>query len=583
MKKILIVLIILVSFTFMSCKDKDNNNKEVMYTVSFEGTTMASQKVKEGSTLSKPVDPQINDKIFAGWYSDASYTTIVVFPLTIKSDTKIYAKFYSLTDAFEQAREKTIGPNVLGYEYDYTLTATASYNNINFTGTTTGNTKYSTKGEFTYYDASTNTGLLFNDGSKYQIRKDNILQKITLNEKNEVTKYESEVVNNSYTYDTSSFAKALFEYSNEQLKSVEKQSNGEYKLNTSMSASKGIALVGNYLNHPIIENLIGTLPETSVNTNLFVTFSDGEIKTYRYIMDINVNNLTFNLEYKLTFKNVGLAQTLNPQQFAGLSISANDISSKESTINSILNGFMSKEHSSYDFEVTTGMDFGTSSLEINSTFKGSTMRKVEDDIVYFHNDISVDSDLKNPDLYEDAGIEDFHIKKTMLANKEVHLIEKKFFADKTYLQDSYDKSVDDYYLFRVFDKVDTINYIQTITTSNQTAYKIGVSNQDILDILLWLNQTLDLDPLKNSSQSVKVFGDLESNSIKIEEFEFTIIVKNNVLYSIEVSSRGMINTKYTNSKDFNLFKEGEFDFNLKIVVNDKGNDFEPFETVKDAK
>ena len=94
---------------------------------------------------------------------------------------------------------------------------------------------------------------------------------------------------------------------------------------------------------------------------------------------------------------------------------------------------------------------------------------------------------------------------------------------------------------------------------------------------------MNLDPLKNSSQSVKVFGDLESNSIKIEEFEFTIIVKNNVLYSIEVSSRGMINTKYTNSKDFNLFKEGEFDFNLKIVVNDEGNDFEPFETVKDAK
>ena len=133
MKKILIVLIILLSFTFVSCKDKDNNNKEVMYTVSFEGTTMTSQKVKEGSTLSKPVDPQINHKIFAGWYSDANYTTIVVFPLTINSDTKIYAKFYSLTDAFEQAREKTIGTNVLGYEYDYTLTSKASYNNINFT------------------------------------------------------------------------------------------------------------------------------------------------------------------------------------------------------------------------------------------------------------------------------------------------------------------------------------------------------------------------------------------------------------------------------------------------------------------
>lgn len=593
MKKIYIILLVVLSITMISCKKKgndDNNNnnnnnnqQEVFYTVSFDGTTLNDVKIKEGETLSKPVDPTANNKIFGGWYSDENYTTEVKFPLVINSDTKIYAKFYTYAEAFSKAREKTIGINVLGYEYDYTVTANVSYKGIALNGTTIGNTKYSSTSDVKFYDEKTNSGALFNDGSKYQIRHDNVIQKITLNENSEVKKFENEVVDDDFTYDTSSFAKALFEYEEDQLKSIEKQANGEYKLKTSMSISKGIALVGNYLNHPIVENIIGSLPETSVNTDIFVTFSNGEVNTYRYVMNINVTDLIFDLEYKLTFKNIGIDQNIKPKTFSGLAITSNEILTKKQTIHSVLNSFLGQEHSSYDFNVLTGVDFGTTSSEINSTVKGSTMRKVTSDFVYFHNEIEIDSDFKNADLYKAAGIDDIHIKKTMLSNNEVYIIEKKLFSDKTYLQENFERSVDDYYLFNIFNNINTINYIQTVSNGDETTYHVGVNKNDVALILNWLNNNINLDPLNNATSNVNVFGEFDKNSIDVEDFEFIITVKNNSLCSISVSSRGIINTKYTNSADFNTYAFGEYDFTFEIIITDKGNNFEPFDDVKSAK
>lgn len=596
MKKFLSFLFIICCLlSLASCKknkDDDNNDNnqnnqneqnQVTYNVSFEGTSLSNQKINQGEKLSQPADPQKTNHLFVGWYMDSNFTNKVTFPLTINQDTKIYAKFYSYEEAFALARENTIGENVLGYEYDYVINATASYMGIGLTGTTEGNTKYSSSSDVRFYDSKTNSGILFNDGSKYQIRQDDTIQKITLNEKNEVVDFEAEIVSDDFTYDTSSFAKALFEYSNDQLNSIEKQSNGEYKLNTSMSISKVLSIVGNNLNHPIIEKIIGSLPETSVETDMFVTFTNDKINTYRYVMSISVTDLTFELEYLLTFKNVGIAQTITPKTFDNLYLTSSQITTQSNKIETVLNAFINKQHSSYDFSINTGMDFGASTSEINATFAGSTMRKVTSDIVYFHNDIEIDSDLKNKDLYKEVGIEDIHIKKTMLSNKEVHIIEKKLTFDKTYLQDTYDKTVDDYYLFDVYNKVNNINFIQTIISGNETTYCIGVNTSDVVSILTWLNDTLDLDPLGSASSKVKVFGSINLNSINVEEFVFKITVKNNELYKIELSSRGMIDTKYDNSVDFNTVKSGEYDFNLEIIATDDGDEFEPFDKVNDAK
>ena len=288
-------------------------------------------------------------------------------------------------------------------------------------------------------------------------------------------------------------------------------------------------------------------------------------------------------KYKLTFKNIGIDQNIKPKTFSGLAITSNEILKKKETIHSVLNSFLGQEHSSYDFNVSTGVDFGTTSSEINSTVKGSTMRKVTSDVVYFHNEIEIDSDFKNADLYKAAGIDDIHIKKTMLSNNEVYIIEKKVFSDKTYLQDNFEKSLDDYYLFNIFNNINTINYIQTVSNGDEITYHVGVNKNDVALILNWLNNNINLDPLNNAASNVNIFGEFDKNSIEVEDFEFIITVKNNSLCSISVSSRGIINTKYTNSADYNTYEFGEYDFTFEIIVTDKGNNFEPFDNVNSAK
>ena len=114
----------------------------VKYTVTFVNTDMPSVQIEEGKTLAKPSDPEKANYLFVGWFMDAAFTTEVQFPLTITKDTSIYANFYSYQNAFEKARDNTIGEKVPGYEYDYTLQVTANYSNIAFNGNTTGNAKY---------------------------------------------------------------------------------------------------------------------------------------------------------------------------------------------------------------------------------------------------------------------------------------------------------------------------------------------------------------------------------------------------------------------------------------------------------
>ena len=102
-------------------------------------------------------------------------------------------------------------------------------------------------------------------------------------------------------------------------------------------------------------------------------------------------------------------------------------------------------------------------------------------------------------------------------------------------------------------------------------------------LALWLNNNINLDPLNNATSNVNIFGEFDKKSIEVEDFEFIITVKNNSLCSISVSSGGIMNTKYTNSADYNTYEFGEYDFTFEIIVTDKGNNFEPFDDVKSAK
>ncbi len=561
------------------------NQAGVYYNVNYNGTTMASQRVLEGTTLNLPSDPTKTDSIFMGWYKDATFQTKAAFPITINNDTTLYAKFTSFAEAFAEARNNTIGDSITGYEYDYTTVANATYSALSLNGNTLGNTKYNSLSSTSLYDIKTNSGLLFNDGSKYQLKSGNILKHITLNENDVVKKVETEQVATNYKYDTSSFAKALFEYSDDQLKSIEKTSvPNEYKLKTSFNASSAISLVGNYLNHPVIEKLIGTLPETSVDTGMYVTFANGYIKTYRYEMNINVTNLQFSLVYTLTFKNQGVNPTISPREFSGLSISSTEINNTKAEILKYLNLFASQERSSYDYKVVTGVDYGLTTGEINATIQGSTNRKLVGSTVYFHNDIEIDTDFKNDDLYGTSDVADIHIKKSMLSNGDVYLIEKKVLVDKTYLQENYTSNrSDSYYLYDIFTLINNFSFIQKTIESSKTTYSMSGSVTDLAAILNWINSETNIDPLDNSTQNPKVFGEFVANTLEMEDFELIVTIENNQLVSIVLNANGNVNTSFAGSRDFTTSQNAVFDLSYELKVTTDALTYEPFETVNDAK
>jgi len=556
------------------------------YNVTFDGTSMNNQQIEEGSKLNQPADPEKTNCIFGGWYTDSTYKTEVNFPLTINQDTTIYAQFNTYKQAFSKAREKTIGDEVSGYEFDYTIDASANYSALSLSGNTTGTSRYSTTGDVSFYDEHVNSGLLFNDGSKYQIKNGNSLQKVELNENGVLVDYSVAEVDASYKYDSSSFAKALFEYTNDQLKSIEKTNvANEYKLNTSFNFSKGFALVGNYLNHPLIEKALGPLPETSVNTGMYVTFSNGEVKSYRYVMNVNVTSISFNLVYNLTFKNVGKASVITPKTFSGLSLSSEEINNTKNEILGYINSFKQTQKSSYDFNFKTGVGFEGKN-DINVTVKGSTLRKVTGSESYFHNDIEIDTDLKNADLYKAAGIADIHIKKTKLSTGEVYNIEKKTLSSDANKVESYtDNNNDLYYMLGAIGVVSNIRFVQkeADTKTNKVTYAVGLAETDVKALLDWFNANISIDPLDKATTDVAIFGDYTASTLVVDEAECVITLQDGAFSSLEINVDGEFSTRYVSSRDFTATAPATYYLNYKIEKTTDGATYEPYDTVKAAK
>ena len=595
MKKALVLLslLIVVVLTLASCGGGDSTPEttvptttagEETYTVSFNDAGMANRTVNKGSTLARPSDPQKENHIFGGWYLDASFSIPAQFPVTINENTTLYARFYDYQTAFANAREKTIGTTVPGFEYDYSLNVRAAYNGISATGQTEGNAKFSSSGEVSFYDAHTNSGLLFYDGFSYQIKRDNQLQKISLNENEKMTGYEVEEVDANYRFDSSSFAKALFEYDESQLKSIKKTSKAnEYELKTSFNASTGIALASVALNSSIVKRMISSVPENDVKTAMYVTFSDGKVQSYQYEMSISVSSINFALTYTLTFKNVGQAQTIVPKTFVGLSLSSSEIATTKAEITGFINAFTAKTASGYQFTVKTGVDF-PSKNEINSTFQGSTKRKTIDGTVYFHNDIEIDSDYKNADLYKTVGIADVHIKRTRLTNGDVWNIEKKLLRDSTTQITPYTESrADSNYLFDLLAQVENYTFIQKVTNGTNVTYTIGVPKNAVVKILAYLNAQLDLNPLGKATVNPSVFGEYVTSSVTPDEIELTVEIKGGALSSIEAKGDGTFRTALPASRDFTATDTADYNFSYKLTVDASADTFSPYSAVNDAK
>ncbi len=323
----LVIVSALIILSLVSCSDAKvtppdippvttTEKVPVPCNVSFANADNAPMTVYSGDFIQAPASPTLEERIFAGWYLDSDFVSKAAFPLEINTDTTLYARFYTYEEAFSAARENTIGESVSGYEYTYTTDLTVSYTLLSLSGKTEGKAIYSTIGDVSFYDEHKNSGALFADGTKYQIRRGITLQKVSENKNGKITSNETEEVDASYKFDSSSFAKALFAYSDEKLLSVTPTDvPNEYKLKTSFNASSAISLLGNNINNPLIEAAIAKLPETAVDTGMYVTFDNGEISSYRYEMKINSAGIELSLIYSLKFDNVGTAQSIIPKTF----------------------------------------------------------------------------------------------------------------------------------------------------------------------------------------------------------------------------------------------------------------------------
>ena len=561
----------------------------IKYTVKFANTTMADVQIEAGKSLQKPADPTKADSVFVGWYLDAAFEKEVVFPLVINADTTIYASFYSYKEAFAKARNNTVGESVPGYEYDYELTVTAGYMSMNLSGSTKGNAKYiANTTDVSFYDEHVNEGVLFFDGSKYQIKRGRELHEVSLDANDNVKKYKIKTVGDDYKYDSSSFAKAVFEYSDDKLKSIKPTGKAnEYQLDVSFNPSQAIALVGNYVNHPIVEKLIGALPETQVSTGMYVTFAGNKLNTYRYVIGIDVSGVKFNLTYALSFKNQGKAPSISPKVFAGTYVTNDDVNRIKTEIDGYLNTYRAMEHSSYDFKAKTEVDYPQKNA-INATVDGFAKRKVSGDDVFFLNDYEVDTDLKNADLYKDKGLKDAHGGRVKLSGGEVHDLKKKTlggYSDVKTVTDYTKGSPDDYYLLDVMGMFDTITFVQKITKEEKGTiiYNLGTTDAGVASVLSAFNDTLRLNPLGECSVDVKAFGQFDVSSISIKDFKFQITILNGAFSEISLKMNGSLRTCFPESRDFTQTADAAFSLNYSLQTTAKGASYEPAATVDKVK
>ena len=88
------------SLALTGCNTRNNNNNgsDVSWTVTFDskgGSSVASQTVKDGETVTKPTNPTKENYKFVEWCEDTACVTPFDFSTAIHSDWTLYAKWQS--------------------------------------------------------------------------------------------------------------------------------------------------------------------------------------------------------------------------------------------------------------------------------------------------------------------------------------------------------------------------------------------------------------------------------------------------------------------------------------------------------
>ncbi len=556
-------------------------------TVSFEGAAIEATTVDKGSSLKRPADPaDKNNSRFVNWYLDAAYTTPASFPLTVNSDTKLYAKYMTYGDFFLMARDNTVGDAVSGFEYNYTYQISGTVAGISVNGTQTGVSKYADGKDVSYFDHRTNSGLLFNDGEIYEYKKGQTNNHLELDEDGRVIDFTSETLASAKKYDSSSFAKALFTYKSEDIKSISKDGNAYIIKGGKTLSGLGDTILNN-VNHPLVEKALGELPDTSAETSVKVTFNGDKIATYEYNFTINVNIVTLQIKYTIDFKGANEIPTITLPTFENLYISADEINACLSSINSSINSYKAASASENTFKLQTAVDFGIKNSAINATYAGESKRGVTSGEVDFINLIEVDSDLKNNDLYGAQNLKDIKFVRGNLADGTIYDREKGMisYGDPVVSSATDRVKTDEYFLLldNTFFSVGNIGSVSVLTKEGNKIYSLTLTKSGACAFLDYVNEYATLNPMHTSE--LKVLGAYDKNELSISEAIVTIKTDatTNSLISLDFDIECKSNVKYEGSRDFGTSARASIDVELEFTPKSAVSAYTAPESADDLK
>jgi len=567
--------------------NNDNNNGDkpveptpVYYTVTFEtngGSSISSLSIKEGEQLSKPTNPTKDESLFEGWYYESTLINEVSFPLTITSDLTLYAKWLNYREYFLNARDKTL--NSQGYTYNdlFTIKTKVGALGVQTDGPTAnrvGETYYSSTGDIKCYKHETSSGALLYDGQKHEILEGNNYRLIKQNEDGEVTKFKQETVESNYELNTSTFAKAIFEYESSDIKSITPISNTKYEIKTTANASSILTTLLNVLDSKFIATFVNALKyvDTEPTYSMYVTFtSDGYIQKYEYSYDVDVTvsgqlqNLK--LTYSMNFTDYTV-KTITIPTFDNLYISKDEITTKLNEVNNALSNYKNLEASSYSYKVNADVDDLAEDYSV--TVKGKTVRKIENNVNYFNNYYEVDQCG-----YKESGttsdVDDYDGGRGTIADGTIYNIKDPMIGYKKYEEVDSSTNLDlDYFYFLPSSSnfvANNVDYVELINKTDSKTYSFYLKENAIANILNFVSDSIRLTYTDNPHYNI--FGTFSTSSIVIEESNVDVTLVSGDLSTLDIDLSGTYNTTVEGNKG-----NATFSCKIAIEVNDNYKEYE---------
>lgn len=487
-------------------------------------------------------------------------------------------------DRFISIRDYTL--NLSGYQYNEELSINtegdASITTIDFPDGNSSSTVNKASSEVKYYEVENNSGALFYDGTEHTYLKNNLEVIIKQNQDGEVTKYKSNNITGDYEIDYSTFAKAIFKYTKNDILSVTKVENStnKYKIETKTNASKIAANCLNFLDNKIIKLVVSQLlnvPAESdgATNNMYVTYQDNLLSSYEYnfntsvTISYNMLSLTISLDiiYRIDFLDY-IDNEITLPSIPGLIIDSNSINSTLNTTKNIFTNYKSLTNSSYDYLVKTDIEGFSEDLSV--TVDGETKRNIVNNTNYFVNEYEVDQ--KGYKDTDGDDTKDYQGARGITSDNKIYDINNPIIGFNSYLEldSNIDLSLDYFYFMPDNSLYETgnVNVIQRSTKNEVSYIDVLLNANGVKYILDLLSKSIRLK--WDDSIHYNIFGEFEASSIVVGDNSYIKVgYKNSSLVSISIKLEG----EYTSTIQDETITNAKYQATVTIETTTKGENY----------